>query len=139
MRTTLYERLLPDEVVLLVRRDGEPDPRLERVDLVVELVAREDEPRLDPEHVERIEPQRREAVRLTGCQHRVPQRAGVLRVTEELVAELPEYPVRDATIGIPVGPPIRAIENRNHFSSGNGVWRGAVQTRGERSSREAGP
>ena len=58
------ERLLADEVVVLVGRDDETDPGLERVDLVVELDAREDEPGLDPEDVERVEPEREQPERL---------------------------------------------------------------------------
>ena len=52
---------LADEVLVVVQRDGEPDPRLERIDLVVELVAGEDQPGLDPQHVERLEPERLDA------------------------------------------------------------------------------
>jgi hypothetical protein len=47
----LGQRLLADEVVLGVELDREADPGLEGVDLVVELVAGEDQPRLDPDHV----------------------------------------------------------------------------------------
>ena len=88
MLTPLRERLLADEVVLLVGGDGEADPRLERVDLVVELVAGEDQPGLDPDHVERLEPERRQPVRLARLQHRVPERRRILGMAEELVAEL---------------------------------------------------
>ena len=40
--------------------DGEADPGLEGIDLVVELVPGEDEPRLDAQHVERLEAERRQ-------------------------------------------------------------------------------
>ena len=60
----LDQRLLADEVVLGVELDREADARLERVDLVVELVAGEDQPGLDADHVERLEPERLEPVRL---------------------------------------------------------------------------
>ena len=63
MRLALDQRVLAEEVVLGVELDREADARLERVDLVVELVAGEDQPRLDPQHVERVEPERLEAVR----------------------------------------------------------------------------
>ena len=64
MRLAFLERLAPDEVLVVVERDREPDPRLERVDLVVELVAGEDQPRLDPQDVERLEPERLDPERL---------------------------------------------------------------------------
>ena len=48
------QRLAPDEVIGLgFQRHGKPDPRLERVGLVAEIIAREDQPRLDPHHVQR--------------------------------------------------------------------------------------
>ena len=68
--------------------DREPDPRLERVDLLVELVAGEDQPRLDPNHVERVQAERREPVRLAGLPDRVPDGLGVARMAPDLVAEL---------------------------------------------------
>ncbi len=49
---------LPTKSSSMSRFDREADAGLERVDLVVELVAREDQPRLDPQHVERVEPER---------------------------------------------------------------------------------
>ena len=58
----LLERRAADEVVVRLQIDREADPRLERVDLVVELVAGEDQPRLDAEDVERLEAERRQAV-----------------------------------------------------------------------------
>ena len=84
----LRQGLLADEVLLLVRRDGEPDAGLERVDLVVELDAGEGKTRLDAEHVERLETEGRQAVRLAGRQDGIPQRRGVLRMAEQLVAQL---------------------------------------------------
>ena len=88
MRAPLEERVAADEVVLLVGRDREADPGLEGVDLVVELVAGEDQARLDPQHVERVEAERRDPVRRTRLHHGVVERGRVLRMAEELVAEL---------------------------------------------------
>ena len=45
-----------DEVVLLgLQRDREPDPGLERVDLVAEFIPGEDQARLDPENVQGVQ------------------------------------------------------------------------------------
>ena len=44
-------------------RHGEADARFEGVGLVAELGVGENEPRLDAQHVERLEAQRREPVR----------------------------------------------------------------------------
>ena len=62
MRLPLLERRPADEVVVRPQIDGEADSRLEGVDLVVELVAGEDQARLDAQDVERLEAERREAV-----------------------------------------------------------------------------
>ena len=51
MLLALDQRVTADEV-LIAERHGEPDARLERVDLVVELVAGEDQAGLDPETIE---------------------------------------------------------------------------------------
>ena len=51
----LEQRLAADEVLVAGQRDGEADAGLERVDLIVELVAGEDQPGLDPQDVERLE------------------------------------------------------------------------------------
>ena len=63
MGFALDERRLAEEVVLRVEVDREADAGLEGVDLVVELVAREDQPGLDAQHVQRVEAQRREPAR----------------------------------------------------------------------------
>ena len=83
---------LPTKSSSLPAGDREADARLERVDLVVELVAREHEARLDPQHVERLQPERRQPVRLARRHHRVPQLGRILRMTEELVPELARVP-----------------------------------------------
>src|SRR3954447_12371365 len=88
MRAPLEQSITADEVVLLVGGDGEADAGLEGIDLVVELVAREDQTRLDPQHVERVEPEWRDPVRGPRVHDRVVERGRVLRVAEELVAEL---------------------------------------------------
>ena len=62
MRLPLLERRAADEVLVRLEVDREADAGLERVDLVVELVAGEDQPGLDPEDVERLEPERGQAV-----------------------------------------------------------------------------
>ena len=92
MRAPLSQRFAPDKVVLLVGRHREADPGLERIRLVVELVAGEDEARLDPQHVERLQPERHEPRRPARFQHRIPHSGGILRMTEQLVAELAGVP-----------------------------------------------
>ena len=68
MRLPLPERVAADEVLVRVEIDGEADAGLEGVDLVVELVAGEDQPGLDAQDVERLEPERGQAVLGTGSQ-----------------------------------------------------------------------
>ena len=58
MRVPFRERLPAHEVVVRVQIDGEADPGLEGIDLVVELVSGEDEAGLDAEDVERLEAER---------------------------------------------------------------------------------
>src|SRR3954453_6212574 len=84
----LDERLLADEVLVDVECHREADAGLERVDLVVELVAGEDEARLDAQHVERVEPERHDPVRRAGLHDRVPDGGPVVGVAPDLVAEL---------------------------------------------------
>src|SRR3954447_15063839 len=81
----LDQRLLADEVLRRVEREGEADAGLERVDLVVELVAGEDQPRLDAEHVERVEAERHEPVRRARLHDRVPHGRPVARRSPPLV------------------------------------------------------
>ena len=89
VRAAFLERGTADEVLVRrLERDREADPRLVGVDLVVELVAGEDEPRLDAHDVERVEAERREAERRARLPDRVPHRGRVVRVAEDLVAEL---------------------------------------------------
>ena len=88
VRLASLERLAADEVVVRPQVDREPDPRLERVNLVVELVAGEDQARLDAEDVERLEAERRETVLLARLPDRVPDRRAVRRVAPDLVPEL---------------------------------------------------
>ena len=90
MRLAPFERVAADEIAGLRReRYREPDPGLERIGLVGELAAREDESGLDADHVERAESERGDAERLPGSHDLLEQCPGVLRVAEELVAELP--------------------------------------------------
>ena len=61
--------LASQEVLALgLERHGETDARLEGIGLVRELGAREDQPGLDPQHVESLQAQRRDAVGLPACQ-----------------------------------------------------------------------
>ena len=79
---------LPTKSSSMSRFDREADPGLERVDLVVELVAREDQAGLDAQHVERVEAERDQALRRARRHDRVPDRLAVVGVAEDLVAEL---------------------------------------------------
>ena len=53
MRASARERLIADERVGLARGDRKADARLEGVGLVAKLRAREHEPGLDAQHIER--------------------------------------------------------------------------------------
>ena len=104
VRLALDERVLADEVLVDVECHGEADAGLERVDLVVELVAGEDQARLDAEHVKRVEPERDQALRRARRHHRVPHGLAVVGVAEDLVAELAAVAgarddERDAVVG----------------------------------------
>src|SRR5262249_40666169 len=87
VRGPLLERGAADEVVVRLKVHREPDARLEGVDLVVELVAGEDQPRLDAEDVQRLEPEGSQAVVGTGFPDRVPDRRAVRRMAPHLLAE----------------------------------------------------
>ena len=90
MRLAPFERVAADEVVnLRLERHREPDSGLERIGLVGELAACEDEPGLDADHVERCEPEGGDAERLARSHDLLEQCPGILRVAEELIAELP--------------------------------------------------
>ena len=66
----LDQRRLAAEIVLLrLERHREADSGLEGIGLIVELVAGKDQARLDPQHVERLQAERAEPVRL-ACQPR---------------------------------------------------------------------
>ncbi len=73
------ERLGADIRVALVLWNGEADAGFKRIRLVAELVAREGEAGLDPQHVERLEPERREAIRRAGGHDRVPDLGRAVR------------------------------------------------------------
>ena len=89
VRLALLERLAADEVVVRSEIDREADARLERVDLVVELVAGEDQPRLDAQDVERLEPERCQAVLLRPPPRSRPRPPGPSDgMAPDLVAEL---------------------------------------------------
>ncbi len=57
MGLALDESGVADEVDVVREVDGKPDPGLERINLIVELGASEDEAGLDAENVERLQPQ----------------------------------------------------------------------------------
>ena len=83
------QRLAADEVLVLrVERHGEADAGLERIGLVAELVAGEDQAGLDAHHVERFEAERHQPVRLARLPDGVEHGERVLRMAEDLVAEL---------------------------------------------------
>src|SRR5438105_3225931 len=88
MLLALDKRLAPDEVLLVCERDREPDPRFKRVDLVVELIAGEDQAGLDPQDVKRLEAERLAPPRLGLAPDRVPDRRSIRRMAPDLVAEL---------------------------------------------------
>src|SRR5665809_103487 len=66
------QRLAADEVLVLpLQRHGEADTRLERVGLIAELIAGKDQAGLDAYHVERLQPEWHQPMRLTGLPPRV--------------------------------------------------------------------
>ena len=83
------QRLAADEIVGLgLQRHGEADASLERIGLVGEFIAGEDQPGLDAHHVERRHAHRLQPVRLAGLPHRVEHFFRVARMAQDLVAEL---------------------------------------------------
>src|SRR5437762_3527673 len=69
------QRVPTAEVVLLgLQRDGEPDAGLERVDLVAELVAGEDQAGFDPQDVQGIEAEGGQPVWRARLPGHVPER-----------------------------------------------------------------
>src|SRR5262245_4678627 len=82
------ERLATDKILVL-RGEwyGEADPGLERVGLVAEFVTGEDEARLDAQHVERVEPERPQPVRLTYLPDGVEHSKRILWMAEDFIAE----------------------------------------------------
>src|SRR5690606_5047553 len=77
------EGLLADEVAL-VELHRPAEPRLERVRGLVDVVAVERQPRLEPERVARGEPGGLQAVVATGLEEGAPERRGVGRGAEDL-------------------------------------------------------
>ena len=120
--------------------DREPDARLERVDLVVELVAREDQPRLDAKDVERLEPERRQAVIA-----RRPPRSRPTPQARPRGGTRPRSRARPCNRCARRRPgsrrtsPIRPTVKRNHLRSSRDVCVGGVQTIFFSSSRLSGP
>ena len=68
------EQSLPSQEVRCLRgeRHRKADAGFERVRLVRELVVREDQPRLDAQHVERFQSQRGDAERLARLEDLIP-------------------------------------------------------------------
>ena len=88
-------RLAPDErclaakiVFLRLERHGEADPGLEGVRLIVELAIRKDQPGLDPKDIEGFQSERTKPVRLACRPHCIPHGLAIVRVTENLEAQL---------------------------------------------------
>ena len=84
----LNQSVLTDEILIAVEHDGKADPGLERINLVVEFIAGEDEAGFNPNEVERVEPERRQPERLPGLPDCVPNGAAILGVAEDLIAKL---------------------------------------------------
>src|SRR5262249_15801050 len=82
------DSLAADELLIALERHGEADAGLEGIGLIAELSTGEDEPRLDPEHVQRLQPQGHEPHGRTRLEDRVPDSDRVLGMAEDLVAEL---------------------------------------------------
>ena len=80
-------------------------------------VAVEDEARLDPQHVQRVQSERRQAVRLACLPHRVPHRRRVLGMAPDLIAQLTGVPGARDTMGMPSKSPMRPMLKRNQPSS----------------------
>ena len=80
--------LAADELLIALERDGEADAGLKGIDLVVELIVGEDQARLDAQHVEGFEAERRKPMRLARLPDRVPDGGRVLGMAEDLVAQL---------------------------------------------------
>src|SRR5499427_10879309 len=90
---TPFQRRAANEVVLLrLQGDGKSDSRLVGIDLVAELIPGEDQARLDPEHVQRIQAQRGQLVCRARLPYRIPQRERVARMAPQFVAELTGVP-----------------------------------------------
>ena len=84
----LNQSVLADEILVAVEHDGEADPSLERINLVIKLIAGEDKAGFNPNEVERVEPERRQPERLPGLPDCVPNGAAILGVAEDLIAKL---------------------------------------------------
>ena len=82
------ERLLAYEGLFLgLKVNREANTRLERIGLVIELVAGKDQPRFDAQNIEGFQTQRDHPQRMSGVPNCVPHREGVLRVTPHLVTQ----------------------------------------------------
>src|SRR5262245_13690148 len=82
------ERLATDKILVLRgERHGKADTGLERIGLVAEFVAGKRESCLDAQHIQRLQSEWHEPVRLAGLPDRVEHSERVLGMAEDLVAE----------------------------------------------------
>src|SRR4030095_8342061 len=88
MLLTLQQRVAAYELFVALEGDGEADAGLEGIGLVAEFVAEEDQAGLDAHPVARFQADGAQTVRLARLPHRVPHGRRVLRMAEDLVAEL---------------------------------------------------
>ena len=84
------QRIAPNKVIFFCFEwHGEADSGFEGIGLITELVAGEDQAGLDTYHVERLQAERRQAVRLASFPHRIPHRGRIRGVTEDFKAQFP--------------------------------------------------
>ena len=87
------QSLAPDEIIhLRFQRHRKPDPGFKRVGLVGEIIARKDQPRLNPHHIQRCQPHRPQPQIRPVFPNRIPNRSAVLGVTEHLKPQLAGIP-----------------------------------------------
>ena len=93
MRAPLFQHPPPDKIVLRAfERDRKTDARFKRVGLVAKLSAGKNQPRLNPQHIQRRQPQRRQPMRLARLPHRAKNVFRVFRVAKNLVPQFAGIP-----------------------------------------------
>jgi hypothetical protein len=81
--------LAADEIlVLALEWHGETDAGFERIGLIAKFVTGEDETRLDTHHVQRLQAERHQSMRLASLPDGIEYRKRILRMAEDFVAEL---------------------------------------------------